>query len=94
VFTKVDKTRFRYVGQFRIAADTPFYRIDMPEESDPAVIRDGFVFRLAPVGQVANMPRSRLVTQPQARSVLMERAQTTWLPDGKGSSTEANLAAS
>lgn len=94
VLTKVEKGRFRYVGRFRIAPGTPFYRVDMPSETSPDVIRDGIVFRLQPEGPVGAIPKSVLVSLPGSDPVQKTAAETLTLPDGKASRLDVALAAS
>jgi hypothetical protein len=67
VFFKEADDIFRYVGEFEIDAENPFYRVDAPDTKDEAILRDSYVFRLLPKSVIARIPRSMLVQiGPQA----------------------------
>jgi hypothetical protein len=72
IFFRVDADVFRYVGEFEVDVDSPFYRVDAPDTKDEAVVRDSYVFRLLPKGTIGQISRSRLVqtaSQAIARDV-------------------------
>jgi len=60
LFVRYVTGQFRYMGTFEVDRDRPFYRVDLPEEREPLVVREAYVFRLRPVGEHAPLPVSHL----------------------------------
>jgi hypothetical protein len=91
VFVKTGND-FRYVGEYSVAVDMPFYRVDAPDTADFGVVRDGYVFRLEPEGEVGFVTRSRLA-EPYTGDIVVTRRLADPAPIILGSRQPFNLEA-
>jgi len=71
LFLKHPSGQFRFMGTFELDRDLPMYRVDLPEEREPLVVRDAFVFRLRPVGEHAPLPATQLARRAGAHDPRM-----------------------
>ncbi|MEV0089722.1 P-loop NTPase fold protein [Saccharopolyspora sp. NPDC050642] len=75
LFEEAQRSHVRYIGEFTLDPDEPYYRADAPDKTGK--LRSVIVFRLWPAGSVPPAPAASEPTGPEVQSSPVESADTS-----------------